>query len=228
MPLKSVIIPPASLIIWIDAFSSSDYILIDNAGFISGSEYRLTSDWSSYRDGQLWNKNKLDLRSNFTVSSKLYFGNKDNNGGDGIAFVLQSTGTSAYGSNGDRKGYANGNISNAVAFDFDTQVSGSSSVDYLYRTYIKNGSWVSNELPRSSLGNLEDGDYHDVSISWDVDTKTLSLSVDGTQITTYTKDLVTEVFGVNAVTFGFTAGTSNYYNEQKIKDISVKYFASTP
>ena len=201
-------------------YSSSDYVYIDNAGLISGSEYRLTYN-GSYRDGQLWNKNKIDLRSNFTISAKLYFGNKDTNGGDGMAFVLQSTGTGAYGSYGDNKGYAGGNITNALAIDFDTNVSGSSSIDYLYRAYIKNGSWTWNELPRVNVGNLEDGVYRDVSISWNVDTKTLSVSLNGVQITTYTKDLITEIFGVNAVTFGFTAGTYGSYNEQKVKDISV-------
>ena len=49
-------------------YSSSDYVYIDNAGLISGSEYRLTYN-GSYRDGQLWNKNKIDLSSNFTISA---------------------------------------------------------------------------------------------------------------------------------------------------------------
>ena len=151
----------------------------------------------------------------------MYFGNNDTYGADGIAFVLQSVGTSAYGSTGGYFGYRNGNISNAVTVTFHTNVSGSSSDDYMYHTTLKNNYYNQSEYPRVYVGNIEDGKYHDLSISWDVNTKTLKVMFDGIVISTIQKDMVSEIFGVGEVYFGYTAGTGNYWNYQYVKDINV-------
>ena len=82
--------------------------------------------------------------------SRIFFGSYDS-GGEGLAFVLQPTGTNANGSSGDSKGYYGGNISNAVVIDVDTRVTSSNTLDYLYPVTIKNGVRYKNADKRKLL-----------------------------------------------------------------------------
>ena len=91
----------------------------------------------------------------------------------------------------------------------------------MYHTTLKNNYYNQSEYPRVYVGNIEDGNYHDLSISWDVSTKTLKVMFDGIVISTIQKDMVSEIFGVGEVYFGYTAGTGNYWNYQYVKDINV-------
>ena len=205
-------------------FNYSDWVTLDNAYWYSSQKYfRITEDYY-YRDGQLWNKNKLDISRNFVISAKMYFGTKNTNGANGMAFVLQSTGTNAYGSYSDNLGYYSGNISNAFAVEFDTYSNGSSSDsnESLYITTVKNSS--RNRSLQGSITNLEDGQYHDVSFSWNALNKTMTVSLDGQVISTIEKDIVNEIFGQDNIWFGFTGSTNTGWyvsNNQYIKDISV-------
>ena len=115
-------------------FNYNEWKVNQNA-YWSSNQFVLTN--STYRSGQVWNKKKIDITKDFNITSKVYFGNNDTYGADGIAFVLQSVGTSAYGSTGGYFGYRNGNISNAVTVTFHTNVSGSSSDDYMYHTTLE-------------------------------------------------------------------------------------------
>ena len=206
-------------------FSSSEWVLKTNASWNAYStHFQLTSN-SYYQRGQVWNKNRMDLSKNFVISAKLNFGSRDTNGANGMAFVLQSKGTNAYGSySTDNIGFSGGNINNALAVEFDTYLDGSStdSDDWVYITTLKNGSKTRNV--GKLVQNLEDNKYHDVSFSWNAGTNTLTVTLDGTVISTLDKDVVSEIFGVNNVWFGFTGSTStSYYNRnlQLVKDISV-------
>ena len=91
----------------------------------------------------------------------------------------------------------------------------------MYPTTIKNNSKTWSNDTRELLGQIEDGQYHDVTVSWDMQTKTLTLSFDGSKILDWNIDMVSEIFGVNEVYFGFTGGTSNYWNYQYVRDINV-------
>ena len=205
-------------------FNYTDWVTLDMAYWYSSGEYfRITDDYN-YRDGQLWNKNKLDISKNFAISAKMYFGTKDTNGANGMAFVLQSTGTNAYGSYSDNLGYVSGNINNSFAVEFDTYTNGSSndSNDNLFISTIRNGS--RDRSGETSISNLEDGKYHDVSFSWNANKKIMTVSLDGVVISTIEKDIISEIFGQDNVWFGFTGSTSSGWyvsNNQYVKDISV-------
>ena len=204
-------------------FNYTDWVIYGNNAAWASTYFRLTDDYY-YRDAQLWNKNKIDLNRNFVISAKMNFGSKDTNGANGMAFVLQATGTNAEGGYDDNLGYASGNISNAFAIDFDTYNGGGSydSNEKLYVSTIKNSSRTRTEV--KSITNLEDNNYHDISFSWDANDKSMSVSVDGVVITTVEKDIVSEIFGQEFVWFGFTGSTNTSWtrsNNQYIKDISV-------
>ena len=78
--------------------------------------YRLT-DAHNYKRCVIWNKIPLCLTENFMISMKLNFGNKDTNGADGMAFILQQLGSDVIGFHGDGLGYQLLGQSFAVAFD---------------------------------------------------------------------------------------------------------------
>ena len=68
-----------------------------------------------------------------------------------------------------------------------------------------------------SLGELEDGAWHDVVIQWDATAKELSITLDGG--TTYTRtisDLAT-ITGTNLVNWGFTAATGSATNLHQVR-----------
>ena len=200
-------------------FNASDWVADNNAYLYGGYALWLTN--STYRTGQYWNKNKIDISRDFVITSQIYFGSRDSDGGEGLAFVLQPTGTNANASGYYSNGYYGGNISNAVVLDFDTRVSSSSTLDYVYPTTIKNGVRYQSNNTRKLLGQIEDGKYHNVTISWNANSKTLTASVDGSELIDWNIDMVSEVFGQNEVYFGFTASTTNYWNAMWVTGVNV-------
>ena len=194
-------------------FNYYDWVTQDNATWQT-SYFYLTS--TSYRDGQLWNKKKIHIDRDFVVSSKINFGSYGSNGGEGVAFVLQPNGTSAYGSNYANLGYRGGNISNAIAVEFDTH---GQTEDFVAIVSLKNGART--VLSTKNVSELEDNTYKNISVSWDADANKLAVSIGGIEIVSATSDIVSEVFGMSQVNFGFTASTGNYWNSQSVKDISV-------
>ena len=96
-------------------FNASDWVADNNAYLYNGYALWLTN--STYRTGQYWNKNKIDISRDFVITSQIYFGSRDSDGGEGLAFVLQPTGTNANASGYNSNGYYGGNISNAVVLD---------------------------------------------------------------------------------------------------------------
>ena len=205
-------------------FDDDDWVKIDNASWNDSEKYFRITEQYYYRDGQIWNKNRLDISRNFVVSAKMYFGTRDTDGANGIAFVLQSTGTSAYGSYSDNLGWHSGNIDNALAVEFDTYNNGSNE-DTNESLYIS--TFFNNDRKRylqTSISNLEDGKYHDVSFSWNSNKKSMTVTLDGIAIATYENDIIEGIFGQENVWFGFTGSTHttwNHSNMQRVKDISV-------
>ena len=68
------------------------------------------------------------------------------------------------------------------------------------------------------LGNLENGDWHEVSVVWDAIDATLSYTVDGINAGQISGDLVQSYFGgASLVTYGFTGATGGLSNTQQIR-----------
>ena len=68
------------------------------------------------------------------------------------------------------------------------------------------------------LGNIEDGRWHKVGVTWDAGQHTLSYSFDGGHTTTFTNDIVNSYFGgSDFVHLGFTASTGGASNLQQVQ-----------
>ena len=72
--------------------------------------------------------------------------------------------------------------------------------------------------PQTTLGNLEDGNWHTSQVTWDASTQTLSYWIDGELGGTLTGDLAQQYFGgSDLVHFGFTGSTGSSANVQLVQ-----------
>jgi hypothetical protein len=169
--------------------------------------------------GSAWFNTKVDLSKNFTITFKVYLGNRDITGADGICFVIQSQGTNVYGNLGTGLGYEE--IPNSVAIEFDTYKSdgyGDTLEDHM--AIDVNGSVNHNDNKNNyntpdlvKLGNIEDGNEHTVTVTWDAKNKKLSATFDSKSIS-WNYD-IKQIVGESAY-IGFTGGTGALCNLQYV------------
>lgn len=224
-----------SFLAFLCAFALSAQTLVGDATTLPSStagstDYQLTPALREQR-GAFWNNTQLNLANNFAFSAELNFGTQsgpstdDHTGGaDGIAFVLQSVGTTALGTVGEGMGY--GGITNSFAVEMDTwQNLTRNDVPGDHLAFMKNGDVTHNTAANSDadrylLANLEDGAWHPFTVSWNAGTKVLTATLDGVS-RTFTGD-VAAVIGTNMVTWGFTSATGSALNQHRIR------FLATP
>ncbi|MDC1439302.1 hypothetical protein N8151_02000, partial [Flavobacteriaceae bacterium] len=203
-------------------FDDSDFTFILDAIHTSGSDtFSLTPDLGTKR-GMVWFQNKLDLRVSFSLDVDLFLGNNDN-GADGIAFVIQNISTSQ-GSTGGGLGYQG--INPSYAIEMDTYHNGSprdgnSPSDHI--AFVNDGT--ANLAPTSGdliqVSNLENGEWHNIVINWNPVTTRLDYTFTRTGGGTYsdfkTIDLIGDVLNSNIGYWGFTAATGGAKNLQQVR-----------
>ncbi|MFC4262524.1 PKD domain-containing protein [Ferruginibacter yonginensis] len=197
--------------------------------------YQLTAAQNT-QNGSVWNTNSIDLTQSFTYNFDVFFGCSD--GADGLAFVMQKTGTNVLGIGGGAMGV--GGIATSVAVTFDTYQNSSPDNDPLYDHIaiqlngdVNHGTanTITPLTPISFTNNdVEDCAYHRVRVLWDAPSTTLKVFVDGVQRISVVRDFVNTVFGgTNLVYWGFTGATGGLNNVQKFcRTLAPKfYFAPT-
>jgi hypothetical protein len=239
------------------AYSSSDFYVAssnqvvaatsttDTYASIQGDylDWVLTDD-AETRAGAIWHKKRLDLTRDFEINAEIYLGD-DNDGADGLAFVLQSSSSSSLSTGG---GLGFSSIVPALAVEFDTYPNGAATDhtdttnDY-WGTYnnanVDGGSAstaqaldpdnVAGTDKQFSLGDIEDGAWRAVRFSWDADNETFTARVDnnsngdfqdsGEELSYGGLSLTgaSSTFGNSPVYWGFTASTGGSTNEQRVR-----------
>lgn len=203
-------------------FSVDDYSVRGTA-VVSGNQITLTPAQTN-QFGAAWGKDRLDLNQDFRIQSQLYFGNNDN-GADGLAFVLQPLSTNQ-GQVGGGMGFEG--INPSLAVEFDTYYNGvfeTTANDHM--ALIKNGLTEGNHNSFANaidLGNIEDGNWHDFEAHWTATTKNLRIYYDGILRFDITLDITNEIFNGNPYTyFGFTAATGGSVNVHGIRNLNSCY-----
>jgi uncharacterized delta-60 repeat protein len=221
------------------------HTLVGNAKRISLSPacFELTTDQLG-QTGALWGMkipSFFTLSGTYTIAADIYFGKQDN-GADGIAFVLQPAGGTVLGERGGGLGYMG--ISPSFVVEFDTYHNeepwfdvGDPVEDHI--GFMKNGSPYHKGPQSGALMppiplpvNIEDDQYHHVEFHWNHVEKTMTVSFLGKQYT-YTGNIVDSLFGGNPnVFFGFTAATGSplfnvSQNVQRVCNIEVITYPST-
>ncbi|HIP36973.1 MAG TPA: T9SS type B sorting domain-containing protein [Crocinitomix sp.] len=212
------------LIFLVVPFISKGQIVLDGTtSNLSCGCYALTNN-NTNQVGGIHNGTTIDLNNPFDFYFTVNFG-CDNNGGEGMAFVLQ-TGPWTLGNSGAGIGYEG--INNSIAIEFDTRdnqasnenLFGDNGVDHI--TIQANGSLdhlSSNNLLgvgtlyniNPSYSNVEDCNDHLVEIIWNPSMQTFDVLLDG--VSSFggpqnVGDIITNQFGGNPiVTWGWTGST---------------------
>ena len=235
----------------------SQYIVHEDA-FLSDSDLpcncaTLTPD-EYYNSGSFWNTTPLDLSNSFEIIIKANFGciTETPDGGDGLAFLLQTNGSGQLPTgNGGNLGY-NG-ITPSLAVQFDTyrdnpieypdnnDPGGGFFPYYDHVGLMKNGSCnhqtvddISTVPFSPTFTDVEDCNLyndHQISFIWDVLTQNFQViycnDLEGCfSVVDQNIDISNDIFnGDNFVYWGFTASTGGAKNEQTI---CVHYFDQQP
>ncbi|MFB6340678.1 DUF4347 domain-containing protein [Saccharicrinis sp. FJH62] len=199
-------------------FNVSDLTISGDAS-ISGNVVTLTED-AGGQTGSVWGISRIDLTQNFRITSKVFLGNNEN-GADGIAFVIQKLSSNA-GSTGGGLGY--GGIDPSLAVEFDTYNNGSAdpiSNDHI--AIVKNGqagiSSAHNEYASAyDAGQLEDGAWHDLVVEWNASAKAFKVTYENSVLFDVSIDLVNDIFSGDTYAYwGFTGATGGSTNLQQVE-----------
>ena len=203
-------------------FDDSDFAFILDATHTSGSDTFSLTPNSGNKRGMVWFQRKLDLRVSFSLSVDVFLGN-NNNGADGIAFVIQNISTSE-GSSGGGLGYQG--ISPSYAIEMDTYNNGSpqdgtNGSDHI--AFVKDGNAGNAPAPGdlTDVFNLENGFWHNIVINWNPNTTRLDYTFTrnggGVYSDFKTVDLIGDVLNSNIGYWGFTAATGGATNLQQVR-----------
>jgi len=202
------------------------FITIGSARPMQNSCILLTPDYP-YSEGIAYSRSKLDLESPFEISFDIYLGDKDDEGADGIAFMIHNDPRQfeAYGTWGEGLGYGrmapwgNGNaIVPSVAVEFDTYFNirqNDPQSDHI--AYLENGTSFHEEFWNGDNPefNIEDDRLHDFRFRWDPSSKTITVMLDGLTVYMGKKNLIDDIFdGETDVIWGFSASTGRLHNQQ--------------
>lgn len=203
----------------------SEYLNITgDASETSANEFQLTPNLNN-QSGQAWSFGRINFNESFTLSFEANFGTT-NNGADGITVTFHNDplGTNAVGLPGNAIGA--GGIQNGIVMEFDTFDNSNTSLPEIAADHAS--FWDSDQTSPTAIlrpnvtlgasGNIEDGQWHTIVISWNATTQTLSYLFDNLYSDAYTADLITNFFaGESNVHFGFTASTGGSTNNHSIR-----------
>lgn len=185
--------------------------------------------------GQIWSYGKIDFSKSFTLTYQAYLGTKTDSGADGIAAVFHNDPSGIAASGADGQGLGAMGIQNGIALELDTWYNDNfnditDDHGTIWKTALGSGAGMMSSP--ISLGELEDGRWHNVITKWNVSTLTLSYTVEtgnpavstlaGTFTFSSLTDLQNNYFGGTLqVYYGYTASTGAANNDQRIKFVDL-------
>ena len=229
----ALIINALLLCFWVNtpALTQKAYNFRGNAAALGNTDcYRITQAQNGQL-GAVWYKDKIRLDKSFDLEFSMNFGSKDDDGADGMVFVIQSAGNNVIGTFGQGIGYAN--FSPSLGIEFDTwQNDDENDPAFDHIAVVKNGivnhrfSLTSPVQAMSGMPNIEDGKDHNIRISWDAKRGFLELYFDCQKRIGLTINISKDIFGgQKEAWWGFTGATGGSNNLQTVclrKDIVAK------
>jgi len=198
---------------------TNTYILNGSARQDNCNCYTLTNAANS-QSGSVWNSSKINLNNSFDFTFDVYLGCKDDEGADGIVFILQPLSTSI-GAAGQGMGFYG--VTPSVGIAIDTWKNIDLNDPYFDHISIQfNGK--SDHLydlagPVQASGtqiNIEDCKWHTLRIIWEASTHWLRSYFDNVLRVQVQVDLIGTIFhNYPMLYWGFSASTGAYNNLQK-------------
>jgi hypothetical protein len=208
-----------------------------NGAAANGNEIRLQDAYDSHVPGVVWALSRQSIGNGFETTFQFRISRNINAGGDGFAFVLQNSGTTAIGGSGCDLGY--GGINNSLIIEFDTYPSnyisgacpGIADPNDNHVGLLRNGNPIhSVDSPAAVLNNitLEDGAVHTVNIAYVASTETLTVQIDGNLVATFQTSLNGIGLTDGMAWVGFTSGQGFARQDIDILSWSFNRPAQTP
>jgi Ca2+-binding RTX toxin-like protein len=198
--------------------------VIGNATALAGGTYRLTPD-ANYQTGAIWGS--VDLSRDVIWSARLNFGTND--GGDGIGFALANVSQLTAQSLGSYGVEFHGTFGIRFA-TWSNWWEGNPGVDF--GQFLLNGNLSGSQTgfgPYLPIGELEGGAWHEATIAWDAETKTLSYTLDGQFTQSKSYDVSANLLGGGmSAAFGFGASTGGLSNNHQVQINSVLAWTQAP
>ncbi|MFP8779267.1 DUF4347 domain-containing protein, partial [Hydrogenophaga sp. RWCD_12] len=199
---------------------ASHLTLSGNASSVSSDTVRLTPNLNS-QSGAAQSTFEVSLSTNFSLSFSVYLGSSDA-GADGITFVMHDdpAGASALGVMGGGLGAFG--IANGVAIEFDTYNNGAMDMvnDHtaMWDTDAGTVDNMSFLVANHDLGNIENGSWNAVVVTWTASTQTLSYTFNGVSMGSASGLVTAGRFGSgDTVHFGWTGATGGATNDQQVQ-----------
>lgn len=185
----------------------------------------------------IWNNQLVDLTQRFTLNYQIRF-SANNNGADGIVFVLGDPAGPILGPTGGGLGI--GGYTNSIAVEIDVFGNGTgfyndlriNNVNVDHASLFFNGVFA-NSAPGSPVatGELEDGLWRTVQINWDPclpnNQQRIQVSLDQVMLINHTEDMIgNHLNNITNVRWGYTASTGS--NTADIDICTPNSVTSTP
>jgi hypothetical protein len=217
----------------------SDPVAQTVASYLGGNEYQITPSSGSVR-GAVWCDQPLNLDYSFTIEAELNFGSKgvsgsNDQGADGISFVLhQNYQPSPVGGIGyagfdpsiavEFDTYYNSNIISPATVALDNDAPNSLTDDHMAVQLdgVREHSSVNNLLSPINLGDIEDGQYHNLVLHWDVSSTTLKIYFKNQLIGQVVRDIRNDFTGL--VYWGFAASNGAAYNDHRFRYLNSSFW----
>ena len=187
-----------------------------NSGIPNQNCIQLTTETNN-QVGCAWFDTPIDFSSGFEINYQLYFGTINDAGADGIAFVFHTNPNPPCSNSGGQLGVVG--IQNSFIVEFDTWFNGNFGdiADDHVAVNIDGIISVPVAAPVSigTNGNVEDGQFHDVSLTWDPVTNQFMVFFDGVLKINENVAQLTSIFSTGTpVYWGLTGSTGGAYNDQ--------------
>lgn len=190
---------------------SSAGMAFNGSALVNGTRLQLTNG-GTFQAGSGFYASPVNIQS-FTNDFSFQLTNPN---ADGIAFVLQNTGTTALGQTGGGLGYTGIGHSVAVKFDlYSNSGEGTNSTGL----YVNGANATTPAVSLSGGINLHSGDVFNVHITYDGVTLTMTITDASTPADTFTTSWpinISSTVGANTAFAGFTGGTGGLTATQGI------------
>ena len=219
---------PVDLYDW-QVLTSCNSVFQGDAAPVGNNGFQLTTQ-TTHPFGRTWLGDSIDLSEPLRLDFRLYLGDMDGNGADGLTFVMHRDprGFNASGVPGQGPGIIGEpspeRIQPSIAIEFDTRANGPYDPSADHIAVVINGD-VANPTTtpvdiHPTNRDVENGDTLRVTvvIRQNADnTQTMQVYVEESLRIQYTDDVINGVFGGESkVIGGFTASTGTVFNDQAV------------
>jgi hypothetical protein len=207
--------------------TGGEWVLVESAEW-DGDRIVLTPD-QEMTVGGAWYTASFDLNIDFDLRFDIYLGDKDDEGADGIVFVIATESVAMEAGQG--LGYQG--IQPSIGIEIDTYPNdgehlgddlGDPLDDHVTVDVDGSASHAFATRPMRVIDNIEDGVEHDLRVKWTAADAALDIYLDdmNESLFTYDEDFITaNLNGEKLVRLGFTGSTGAFSNVQYI--VPVKF-----